>query len=213
MRHRAKVIFTVREVSPACRTVGRFAVHARTGRNRVRFTGRVHGRQLGPGTYYLEARTASGRVVQRVTVVIVDGSATKPGELEALRTANVCPATGTFDRASPFTTGPLFTGAFGKGAPAPSPSVTPETQSSGLGAGSSSTGRALASAVERTARAIQPALVALLAAAILLLGLASLPQTAVPGQRVNDVLARHRVELAALGTSALVAVVIAFLIA
>jgi hypothetical protein len=69
------------------------------------------------------------------------------------------------------------------------------------------------SAVERTARAIQPLLVALLAVAILLLGLASLPQAAVPEARFNYVLTRHRTELAAFGAAALVAVVIAFLIA
>jgi hypothetical protein len=56
-------------------------------------------------------------------------------------------------------------------------------------------------------------LVALLAIAILLLGLASLPQAAIPEARLNCVLARHRTELAALGAAALVAVVISFLIA
>ena len=105
-----------------------------------------------------------------------------------------------FDTTSPFTTGPFFTGAFGSGGPAGPDgtirSATPETQSSGLGAGSSSTGRILASAVERTARAIQPVLVALLGVAILLLGLASLPQAAISEARFSYVLARHRAELA-----------------
>jgi hypothetical protein len=217
MRHRGRVIFTVQQVSPACRTVGRFVVHARKGVNRVRFTGRVGRRSLVPGTYVLEARTASGRVVQRVTLVVVNGLAPSRGELEALRTANVCPATTGFDTTSPFTTGPFFTGAFGSGGPAgpdgASRSATPDTQSSGLGAGSSSTGRVLASAVERTARAIQPVLVALLGVAILLLGLASLPQAAISEARFSYVLARHRAELAALGAGAFAAVVIAFLIA
>jgi hypothetical protein len=211
------VIFTVRQVSPACRTVGRFVVHARKGVNRVRFTGRVGGRKLVPGTYFLEARTASGRVVQRVTLVVVNGLAPSSGELQALRRANVCPATNTFRTTSPFTTSPFFTGTFGSGAPAGddgvSRSATPDNQSSGLGAGSSSTGRILASAVERTARAIQPVLVALLAVAIMLLGLASLPQAAIPEARVSYALARHRAELAAFGAAALAAVVIAFLIA
>jgi hypothetical protein len=67
-------------------------------------------------------------------------------------------------------------------------------------------------AVESTARAIRPALVALLAVAILLLGLASLPQAAFPDARVNYALARHRPQLMALGAAALVAVVISFLI-
>jgi hypothetical protein len=63
----------------------------------------------------------------------------------------------------------------------------------------------LASAVEKTARAIQPLLIALLAASILLLGLASLPPGAVSEPRVHYALASHRVEIAALGAAALVA--------
>jgi hypothetical protein len=208
------VIFTVQQVSPVCRTVGRFAVNAHRGVNRVRFTGRVGRRKLVPGTYYLEARTASGQVVHRVTVVVVNGSAPSRRRLETLQAANVCPAT-PLPQASPFTTNPLFTGgASDIGASAApdnaSRSLTPDTQSSGLGAGSSSTG--LASAVEGTARAIRPALVALLAVAILLLGLASLPQAAFPDARVNYALARHRPQLIALGAAAFVAVVISFLI-
>jgi hypothetical protein len=217
MRHRAKVIFTVQQVSPVCRTVGRFVVHAHKGVNKVRFTGRVRGRKLVPGTYFLEGRTASGRPVQGLTLVVVEGSAPSRGELETLRSANVCPATNAFPRTSPFLSSPFFTGTFGTGGSAVphsvTGSVTPDSQASGLGAGSSSTGRILVSAVERTARAIQPLLVALLAVAILLLGLASLPQAAVPEARFNYVLTRHRTELAAFGAAALVAVVIAFLIA
>jgi hypothetical protein len=100
----------VRQVSPACRAVGRFVVHARKGVNRVRFTGRVGRRNLGPGTYFLEARTPSGGLVQRVTVVVVNGAAPTRSELEALRTANVCATTSTFGSTSPFLTSPLFTG-------------------------------------------------------------------------------------------------------
>ena len=70
----------------------------------------------------------------------------------------------------------------------------------------------LGSAVERTARAVRPFLVALLAGAILLLGLASLPRVAVPDPRLNDVLARHRAEIATVGVVALVAVAVAFLL-
>lgn len=199
-----------------CRTVGQFAVNARKGVNRVRFTGRVGKRKLVPGTYYLEARTASGHVVQRVTVVVVDGVAPSRRRLEALQAANVCPAT-TLARAGTFSTSPFFTGgAFDIGAAAApdnaSRSLAPDTQSSGLGAGSSSTGRVLASAVESTARAIRPALVALLAVAILLLGLASLPQAAFPDTRFNYALAHHRPQLAALGAAAFLAVVISLLI-
>jgi hypothetical protein len=70
----------------------------------------------------------------------------------------------------------------------------------------------LASSVEKTARAIRPLLVALLALAILLLGVASLPREAVPEPRMHYLLARHRVELAGLWAAALVAVALAFLL-
>jgi hypothetical protein len=62
------------------------------------------------------------------------------------------------------------------------------------------------------ARAVQPVLLALLALAIMLLAVASLPQAAVPESRTNDLLARHRVEIAGLGAAAFVAVVISFLV-
>jgi hypothetical protein len=70
----------------------------------------------------------------------------------------------------------------------------------------------LAASVEKVARAIQPVLVALLALAIMLLAVASLPQAAVPESRANDLLSRHRVEIAGLGAAAFVAVIIAFLL-
>ena len=209
----------MQQVSPVCRTVGHFAVQARKGVNRVRFNGRVGGKNLVPGTYYLEARTAVGQVVQRVIVVVVNGAGPPSrNKLEALRTANVCPTTSASTSANPFATSPFFTGgAFSIGATAApdnvSRTVTPDPQSSGLGAGSSSTGRVLASAVESTVRAIRPALVALLVAAILLLAVASLPQATFSDPRLNHVLARHRTELVAFGAAAFVAVVIAFLMA
>jgi hypothetical protein len=71
----------------------------------------------------------------------------------------------------------------------------------------------LGSTIERTARAIQPWLVALLAVAIALLALASAPRLAgAHDRRVNELLVRHRAEIAGLGTAALLAVVIAFLL-
>jgi hypothetical protein len=70
----------------------------------------------------------------------------------------------------------------------------------------------LGTTLEKTARAVRPLLVALLALSILLLGVASLPRAAVPEPRMHDLLARHRVEIAGLGTATLVAVAIAFLL-
>jgi hypothetical protein len=91
--------------------------------------------------------------------------------------------------------------------------LTPEHASAiGTPTGSNSRSGVLASTAEQAARAIRPVLVALLAASILLLGLASLPKPVVPGPRLNYVLAQHRVELVGLGAVALVGVVIAFIL-
>jgi len=70
----------------------------------------------------------------------------------------------------------------------------------------------LGSSVAKTVRALRPLLVALLALAILLLGVASLPREALPDPRMNDLLSRHRIEVAGLGVAALVGVGLAFLL-
>lgn len=202
-----RVIFTVTQVSPVCQVVGRFAVKGHAGLNRVRFAGRIGPKPLEAGTYKITARTLGGRSLDRVTLVVVDGGPPSRSQLTAARASNVCPATRS--SASPtgsigaFDTGLFSTPGSRTGQPSASgPSRAPDVPSGGV----------LASAVEQTARAIRPALVALLAAAIILLGLASLPRFAVVDPRLNDLLARHRVEIASVGTAALVGVGIALLL-
>jgi len=206
------VVFTVTQVSPSCTGIGHFSVTGRAGLNRVRFTGVIHGRRLKPGTYRISIRTATGRVVRRVTLVIVGASSPSPDELQAMRSANACreaAITQTAFAVSPFVSGgqsaaPLAAQKLPQSHPAAAglvPTHGPNLHSGVLG-----------SSVEETARAIQPFLVALLGLSILLLGAASLPREAVPGPRMHDVLARHRLELAALGAAALVAVALAFLL-
>jgi hypothetical protein len=73
-------------------------------------------------------------------------------------------------------------------------------------------GGVLGSSVEEAARAIRPLLVGLLAFAIVFLGIASLPRVATPESRMGYLLATHRGNIACLGTVALVAVVITFLL-
>jgi hypothetical protein len=171
----------------------------------------MHGRQLAPGTYRISARTVSGRVVRRITLVVVGGPAPSRQELSSLRAANVCEsdagntsfAAAGATRAGGAPTAPL------------SPSASP-TQVNGAGLGllhpPSLDSGVLGSSVQQTAKALQPLLVALLAVAIVLLGLASLPRVAVPEPRFNDLLARHRAEIATLGAASLVAVALAFLL-
>lgn len=205
----ATVIFTVNQVSPDCRGIGHFSVAGHAGLNRVRFGGRVHGRPLAPGTYHISARTAAGRLVRRITLVVVAGSAPTPSELRSLRAANTCSAT-TRDVAA---TGDLASADATPSTQGEPPSSAPQRSASGLPTEPKDPSGVLGSTMQKTARAIRPVLVALLALAIVMLALASLPGFAVPEPRVNEVLARHRLEIAGLGAAALVAVALAFLLA
>lgn len=209
-----RVIFTVNQVSPTCRGVGRFTVAGHAGLNRVRFAGRVGRKRLGPGTYRISARTLRGRLVRRVTLVVVEGGAPSKAELAAARKSNVCSARRGISSAAAASTAASTTRAVSKPEQVRrsfQPKETPSASGAPTGSNKHS-GAVLASSVEKTARAIRPFLVALLALSILLLGLASLPAMAVPDARANDALARHRGEIAGLGVIALVGVALAFLL-
>ncbi len=191
--------FTVNELAPVCRAIGHFTVLGHAGLNRVRFAGRLHHRTLPAGTYRISARTTAGRVVRRITLVVVAGLAPTGAELRAARAANVCAggARGTAARsARPPQQRPASQQSSGI--------ATPHAQNAHSGV--------LATSLAHTARAVRPYLVGLLALAIVLLGFASLPPFAVPGTRVNHLLVQHRFEIASLGTAVLVAVAIAFLL-
>jgi hypothetical protein len=210
LQHSGRVVFTVNQVSPACVGIGHFTVAGHAGLNRVRFAGVVHGRRLVPGTYRIAIRTASGRVLRRVTLVVVDGSAPSRAELRSLRAANTCEA-GSGTASTTAATGTLTPLASQK-LPGP-PAASQQLAAEGLAPhGPNLHSGVLASSVEKAARVIRPLLVALFALAIILLGLASLPREAVPEPRMHYLLARHRVELAGLGAAALVAVALAFLL-
>ena len=206
LQRSGRVIFIVNEVSPECVGIGRFSVAGRRGLNRIRFAGVVRGHRLTPGTYRISIHTPDGRVVRRVTIVVVGGSAPTDEQLRALKAANTCHGEGT--------AAAVYTTASGAGDSGPTPGTLPAQKLPRPKPAAAAIGPTgvLASGVERTARAIQPLLVALLALAILLLGVASLPREAVPGPRVHDTLARHRVELVGLGAGVLVAVAIAVLL-
>src|SRR5437870_8877366 len=57
LRRPALVEFVVLQIAPRCQQMGRFRVQGRAGLNRVRFSGRVGRRMLGPGTYRIRARS------------------------------------------------------------------------------------------------------------------------------------------------------------
>jgi hypothetical protein len=196
----ARVVFVVKQLSPVCRIAGHFAVNAHAGRNRIRFPGRGSKLQLDPGTYRITARTRAGQVVQRVTIVVVEGGAPTGEQIIAARSANVCTAVGGLAAAS------------GSTGASNTPQGVQRSFTPGQPSASGPSEAVLASTVRSAARAVRPVLVALLALAILLLAVASLPRPAFASSRANDLLARHRLEIAALGTAAFVAVVIALLL-
>jgi len=209
LRHAARVFFVVRQLSPVCRIAGRFSIRAHAGRNRVRIPGRIASLgSLDSGTYRIAARTRAGTLVRRVTIVVVDRGVPSASELAAARAADVCSDNGRLASAASGTTGASNTSGLGGGN-----ALTPARPSAaGPDQGADThTGGVLASSVEKAARSVQPLLVAFLALAILLFGVASLPQAAVPGSGAQ-LLARYRVEIAGLGAAAFVAVVITLLL-
>jgi hypothetical protein len=202
LRRAARVVFVVKQVSPVCRVTAHFAVNAHAGRNRIRFPGRGSKLRLDPGTYRITARTRAGQVVQRVTLVVVKAGPPTRDQIIAARAANVCAlsaasaSTGASNTSSP-------QGALIPGQPSASGPVE---------GGKTHPGAVLGSTVATAARAVQPFLVALLALAIFLLTVASLPRPALSDSRANQILARHRMEIAGLGAAAFVAVLIALLL-
>jgi hypothetical protein len=198
------VVFVVKQVSPVCKIAAHFVVYGHAGLNRIRFPGRASRLQLEPGTYRITARTRAGRVVRRVTIIVVEAGVPTRDQIAAARALNVCGAAGRFAAAASGSTGASNTsnGPFPAHPSASGPSTGRNTHS----------GAVLAASVQKAARAIRPVLVALLLVAIVLLGIASLPPVAFPDSRANEVLARHRVEIAGLGAAAFVAVVVAFIL-
>lgn len=197
----ARVMFVVKQLSPVCKITGHFAVNGHAGRNRIRFPRRGSKLQLDPGTYRITARTRAGQVVQRVTIVVVEGGAPTRDEIIAARAANVCGFAATSG-----STGPSNTSN-----PAGSPQDLQRSVTPGKPSASGPSEAVLGSTIERAARALRPVVVALLALAILLLAIASLPRPALSDSRANEILTRHRTEIAGLGTAAFVAVVIMLL--
>ena len=208
LRQAGRVVFTVNQVSPACVEIGHFTAAGRAGLNRVRFGGAVHGRRLTAGTYRISIRTTAGHVVRRVTLVVVDGGAPSRDELRTLKSANACSSGSGGGTTRPSRTQQAPLAENGPRMPvsqqgAAQAVVPPAPRLHGI----------LGSSIERTSPAVRPLLVALLAVAVVLLGVASLPRAAVPDPRMHDLLARHRVEVAGLGVAALLAVALALLLA
>jgi hypothetical protein len=215
---KALVEFTVLQVSPVCRLVGRFTVRGHAGLNRVRFNGRVHGTQLAAGTYRISARARGGTIL-RATLVLVDARAPSSAELALAQRSNVCSSSGVLGVSS---TRGSFVGAGGGGQAGGLPESTiirhqkPGESSGSSDSGSSSgsdRGRPVAQAISRAVEnATNPVVIALLGLAMLMFGVSALPRGFVADPRMMTVVASHRIELAMAGTAALGAAVVAMLL-
>jgi hypothetical protein len=214
----AIVEFTVLQVSPVCRVVGRFRVRGHAGLNRVQFNGRVHGVQLGAGTYRISARTRGAGAVLRTTIVVVGARTPSKAELALARRSNVCRAAGVLDASSIWGSFSAAAGDGQAGNQARSTIVRHQRESGessdDAAPSGSDHGRPIAEALSSAAgKAANPVVIALLAMAAFILGLAALPRTAVADPRVMALVAEHRAALTAAGTAALGAAVVAMLLA
>lgn len=202
------MIFAIDQLSPDCRYVGKFLVRAQAGRNRVRFRGRLRGRMLEPGTYRLTARPrrAPARRLTGVTVVIVERTPA-PEQIAAARASNVCPdgvppsvsaASQRDGAANPESK--KTSGVAGVQASRP-PRDALREDSGSFGAGFGT--------VSAAARSVPPMIFALGLLAILLLGVAAMPQP-IADSRAGAALAHHRGTFALAGVAVLVAALLSF---
>ena len=212
LRTRARVIFTVTQIAPECRLAGHFVFNGRAGFNKVAFSGRIGGRPLAPGTYRISARVPGGTTLLRVVVVIVD-TAPSPTELDRARHADVCAAARLLAANATLASGGAA-GSTGSGA-SQHPGATSEivrnqtaaasTRTSSHTSSSKNGGHATAAPftpARVSGNATNPLVILALATAVVLLGLAALPQRAIPDPRLTHVLAQHRLEVAFAGIHA-----------
>ena len=192
-----RVRVTFREVR--CGGTASLTLHGHRGLNRVRFTGRIGRHRLPPGTYRIRVRR-HGRTLLRKTLVVGDGlaSCTVARELDAL----------------------VFGGAtLVTGIPS-SPGANSDADAAKAAASGALTARphhkgVLGVTVARVlphSRAARVALLAILALAVLSLGLGALPERMVPHPAAAAFLARTRVLFAAGGLAVLTGVGVAYLI-
>jgi hypothetical protein len=196
LRHAARVRFTILQVFPLCRVVGSFTVRGHAGLNRFRFKGRVHGKRLEPGTYQIGLRTKGGRLL-RVTIAIFNAAGVSRSAVVTARQRNVCGSTAASSTASgfgfSFTLQPPVEGRF---------ATAGATATSSRSNGDSSLGITGPHSVVQEIGKNPFALLAL-GLAVLLLGVAAIPQAATPRGRMGELLARDRAVLALGGGAAL----------
>jgi hypothetical protein len=211
LRRGGVVHFVLTQVSPRCRRVGAFAVRAHRGRNTVVLRGRLHGRPLPVGTYVLSA-TVRGRPLVGVTVVVTSSRPTAR-ELAQARSRNAC-ATVLVRRVFFSTT--IFRAPTGSRGPVPAraqkASGPAAVKAAGVAPGA---GNVLGVEFAKPASRSDLQRLFLFAAcglAIVLLGLAVLPATAVANPRLGMLVERRRIELALAGAGTLFGALLSYLV-
>jgi hypothetical protein len=211
LRRGGVVHFVVTQVSPACRRVGTFSVRAHRGVNKVVLRGRLHGRPLPVGTYLLTA-TVRGRPVVGVTIVVTASRPTAR-EVAQARKRNAC-ANVLVQRVFYSTT--IFRQPVGTRGPVGAAEATKASRPAQVKAASAvpAPANVLGAEFSKPARDSDLKRLFLFAAAglaILLLGLAVLPATAVSDPRLGMFVERRRIELAFAGAGTLLGALLAYL--
>ena len=213
LKHRARILFTVVQVSPVCRTAGSFSVVGHHGVNRVRFNGKLHGHLLRPGTYRIEARTRDRQAVLHVVVVVVASGAPSATELAAALHSDACALRAA--RESISARSYTSAGVLAANATRSDDSQLANSDTEGAAQtfpGPDSRPSAMGPPVVVSSKLTNPAALVLMGLAVLLLGVAALPTTAVSDPRLNEALAHHRTELALAGAFVLAAGTVALLL-
>ena len=200
---RGTIRFFVQQVAPVCRAAGSFKVRGHRGVNRIRFSGTLHGHRLRSGTYVIHARTKTRTVFLKTVVVNARG----PG-------LNACASAqgGTSASGGSTTGGAVASGSNGNSASNGSAGKNSSGASNASMGAPRSSGvlGARASKVLPGSGSAQLALLLVLTAAILLLGLGALPRQVVPHPAAAAFLVRRRSILAAAGFAALAAFLVSY---
>jgi hypothetical protein len=207
---RGRLALPVVQISPNCRREGTIAVNARPGVNLVRFNGRLGRKWLHDGTYVLVTPT------MRVRFAVVAGRPTRKKDrlqpstcregVEVLLSGGTVP-TGSAAAG--------LVGATGDGVAITDAGISDVAPPKVLPTGESGPSKVLATTVDEVrdvVTGLHPAFYILLAMAIAVLATATLPASAVPTPWLGATLARRRAELTLAGTTALVTVIVAYLL-
>jgi hypothetical protein len=206
LERRARVVFTVIQLAPVCRTIGSFSVTGHRGSNRVRFNGRMGHHRLQPGTYRIKARTLHSQMVRELVVVLVGSGRPSPAALASARHRDVC-SLATNDSIGNGNLAANIMNSGGSSAMGDTEGAevvhsAPESTKLGRFPHPSALGP-----THFSNNVTSPLALALFGLAILLLGLATLPADAVPDPRLNQALVLHRAEVTIAGLAALAAAI------